>query len=52
MDKCVKHIGDWSWFEASNKVLRKTSGPNSKFRNKLTKKKDIIHQNDNLNKQL
>lgn len=39
MDKFVRHIGDWSWFAASNQVLGKQSGPNNKFKSKLTKKK-------------
>lgn len=52
MDKCVRHIGDWSWFAASNKVLGRHKGPNSRFRSKLTKKKDILRQNSNLQNQV
>lgn len=52
MDKCVKHIGDWSWFAASNKVLGKNTSPNDKFKSKLTKKKDILRQNSNLYQQI
>ncbi len=27
MSKCVKHIGDWSWFSASNTVLKRKRTP-------------------------
>ena len=42
MNKCVHHIGDWSWFGASNKVLNSKRSPNSRYRSKLTKKKDTL----------
>lgn len=48
MDKCVKHLGDWSWFAASNQVLKKNREPTKKYANKLTKKKDILQENAKL----
>jgi len=42
MDRCVKHTGDWSWFNASNQVLKKKTPPHSRYAQKLTKKRDII----------
>jgi len=42
MNKCVQHTGDWSWFDASNKVLKKKTPPHSHYAKKLVKKIDII----------
>ena len=48
MDKCVKHTGDWSWADASNKVLHKKTPPHSRYSKKLVKKRDILAQKDKL----
>ena len=38
MSECVRHTGDWSWFEASNQVLGKKKPPHSRFIIKKLKK--------------
>jgi hypothetical protein len=48
MDKCVKHTGDWSWFGASNSVLKKKTHPHSRYSKKLVKKRDIMTENKKL----
>lgn len=48
MDKCVQHTGDWSWGDASNKVLHKQRPLLDRFAVKLTKKKDIIARQNQL----
>lgn len=42
MTKCVIHTGDWSWFEASNAVLKKNTAAHDKFAKKKIKKIDFI----------
>lgn len=42
MTKCVTHIGDWSWFQDSNEVLKRRTNPTASFKKRLIKKKDFI----------
>ena len=48
MSKCVQHTGDWSWFSASNQVLKKKTPPHIRYAVKLDKKRDIIELNNQL----
>jgi hypothetical protein len=38
MSKCVKHSYDWSWFDASNKILGKQNEAHPEYKKKLIKK--------------
>lgn len=39
MASCVKHEGDWSWYQESNLVLNATTGGKQQFKKKLITKK-------------